>query len=441
MTMTEEQSPKHSNGFQQKVTAYFRWSNNWFFGTPERALAQAYSAAQKIKSIEDKYFNGGKIDLDVVNYGQSNLDCFQADLEKNLNIIKIKLAEFKVSRLLLKDDNYLSLEKLNQIDRVLNKYQLSENSDIVVSQIDDLRTLRARTSEINGHLSDLEAQQDRGDNPYISQKTEEDNSPAPQGLLPRSIGKTFKRIQTEMDGNSEEVLVQKFRNSKRNTKLAIRFFLLLVIIPLLTQQLTKQFLVLPLVEQLRARQEAPAFLNYEMKEKAIEELKIYEEGLRFNYFLDQSPRFSEAQIEKKIKEKANKINRDFQKKSNIAVSNVFADLFGLLAFAMVVLTNKKGIIATKAFLNTIIYDLSDSAKAFIIILFTDVFVGFHSPHGWEVILENLAAHLGLPASRDAIFIFISTFPVILDTVCKYWIFRYLNQISPSAVATLKNMNE
>jgi len=47
----------------------------------------------------------------------------------------------------------------------------------------------------------------------------------------------------------------------------------------------------------------------------------------------------------------------------------------------------------------------------------------------------------LPENRDLIFLFIATFPVLLDTVFKYWIFRYLNQVSPSAVATYHEMNE
>ncbi len=430
---SEEQPKKGSNGLIDKVNAYFSWSNRWFFGTPERALEQAYNAAQKIKSIEDKHFNGRKVDLATVNYSQSSLACFKNDVDKYLNLIKIKLAEFKISRIFLKDDDYTFLEKLNFIDEIVNKYKIIENSEIVLARID-------RESETNKKPITIKAEQYQ-DNTNLY-KNIEDNSPTlKQGLLPRSIGKTFRRIQTEMDTNSEEELVQKFRNSKRNTKLAVRFLLLLVIVPLLTQQLSKQFLILPIVQQVREREQAPAFLNYEMKEEAIDELKIYEEGLRFNSFLEKTPRLLEKEIEEKIKEKANELNEEFKEKSNIAVSNVFADLFGFISFAIVVFSNKKAVIATKAFINTIVYDLSDSAKAFIIILFTDVFVGFHSPHGWEVILESLAGHLGLPASREAIFIFISTFPVILDTVCKYWIFRYLNQISPSAVATLKNMNE
>jgi hypothetical protein len=113
----------------------------------------------------------------------------------------------------------------------------------------------------------------------------------------------------------------------------------------------------------------------------------------------------------------------------------------VITFTWLLLISKPSIAVLKEFFDHVVYGLSDSAKAFIIILFTDVFVGFHSPHGWEVILEGISRHWGLPANRDFIFLFIATFPVILDTIFKYWIFRYLNRISPSAVATYHNMNE
>ena len=120
---------------------------------------------------------------------------------------------------------------------------------------------------------------------------------------------------------------------------------------------------------------------------------------------------------------------------------MFADILAAGAFALLLITRKQDVANLKAFIDEIVYGLSDSAKAFIIILFTDIFVGFHSPHGWEVLLEGLSRHFGFPANRDFIFLFIATFPVILDTIFKYWIFRYLNRISPSSVATYKNMNE
>jgi hypothetical protein len=95
----------------------------------------------------------------------------------------------------------------------------------------------------------------------------------------------------------------------------------------------------------------------------------------------------------------------------------------------------------KAFIDEKVYGLSESTKAFAIILFTDVFVGFHSSHGWEVVVESVLRHFGIPENRNFIYLFIATFPVVLDAIFKYWIFCYLSRVSPSAVATYRNMNE
>ena len=107
---------------------------------------------------------------------------------------------------------------------------------------------------------------------------------------------------------------------------------------------------------------------------------------------------------------------------------------------MLCLLSRDELRVLRGFLDEAVYGLSDSAKAFGIILFTDIFVGYHSPEGWAVLLEGIAEHFGLPARQNFIMMFIATFPVILATIFKYWIFRYLNRVSPSSVATLKGMN-
>jgi len=47
---------------------------------------------------------------------------------------------------------------------------------------------------------------------------------------------------------------------------------------------------------------------------------------------------------------------------------------------------------------------------------------------------GLPNHLGLPQRENFVLLFIATFRVILATIFKYWIFRYLNRVSPSSVA-------
>ena len=56
-------------------------------------------------------------------------------------------------------------------------------------------------------------------------------------------------------------------------------------------------------------------------------------------------------------------------------------------------------------------------------------------------MEVLAEHLGVPANKTLISLFIATIPVFMDTMFKYWIFRYLSRMSPSTVATLKEMDD
>jgi hypothetical protein len=411
------------------VQSYFRFSYRWFFGTPERALEKAYNAALAIKLIEDEYFRGEKISDRDERYGKTILDCFITDLNKYLNLIKINLAEFKVSRFLLANKTNFPLEKLVFIDNIVERYTPKKNEIVLGSQP---QAIAKPAKKDRSNLNPARENTNFMKIDPIDQKT---------GALPRSLGRTIQKLKDDFDENTEEKIVQNFRRSRKTTKLAIRTFLLLILIPLLIQQLSKQFLFLPVIEKNRANNTAAIFINSEMQEEALKELQIFEERLNFEALLGRAPDLNLEEKEEVIKEKVQELAIEFKEKSNIALSNIFADFLSLVAFTFVVFTNKTGIGAIETLLDSVVYDLSDSAKAFIIILSTDIFVGFHSPHGWEVLLEGVANHLGLVANRGAIFLFIATFPVVLDTIFKYWIFRYLNRISPSAVATLKEMNE
>nr|UXD05831.1 chloroplast envelope membrane protein [Camellia sinensis var. assamica] len=88
-----------------------------------------------------------------------------------------------------------------------------------------------------------------------------------------------------------------------------------------------------------------------------------------------------------------------------------------------------------------LYNLSDTIKAFSILLLTDLCIGFHSPHGWELMIGSVYKDFGFVHNDQIISGLVSTFPVILDTILKYWIFRYLNRVSPSLVVIYHSMND
>ena len=443
----------------QQVYSYLRSAQQWYLDTPERSLDEAYKAALLIKAIEEEHFNGKKIAPEFANYGGGVMAYFESELKKHLKTIRMRLVEFNASRGIFGSSNQtitklsrndgttsakdsfaiqsrnnpaLILEKLRFIDEVVSKYNAEEkniSSPVRTPQIviNDPNEPLLRSAEQPATSISIPKK--------VTSKTEETS------VVPRSILSTLNRLKIELDPNAEREVVEKFRASQRRTLISVRLVLLLIIVPFLTFQVSKNLIVSPIVDRFRSPEQGEVFLNSEMEEKALLEMQRFEEKIKFQNLLNGVIQPSPEKTEEKMKEKVHELAEEFRAEGANAVKNVFADMLAVGAFVWLLLVSKRELAVLKDFFDQIVYGLSDSAKAFIIILCTDVFVGFHSPHGWEVILSNVSRHLGLPENHDFISLFIATFPVILDTIFKYWIFRYLNRISPSAVATYRNMNE
>lgn len=460
-----------------KLGNIFGTARQWFYETPERALDQAYKAALKIKEVEDNHFQGQKVLAVSTDYGNSVISYFQTEVKKQLKIIKVRLIEFNASRSILilsefkrpvlETENYdysldnlaqssIIIKKLNFIDEVKSRYESNISNDDQFSNgilQSSQESIKKSTSSVMGDSYNRLGQKDMSNRKkkipisresLFSEKNGVETVSDKMGVLPRSFLNTLGRIRQEITPESEETeeeVLKKYRKSRYKTVVSIKFVLLIIIVPLLIHQLTKTFFLIPVVESYFDKNDQVIFINNDLQEEALVELQRFEETLRFNGLIGLAPKLSPEEIEQVVTNKAQEISESYRNRGINSVSNVFADIFSLIAFTLVILTNKKEVIILKSFLDEVLYSLSDSAKAFLIILFTDMFVGFHSPHGWEVILENITQHFGLPENRDFNFLFIATFPVILDTIFKYWIFRYLNRLSPSAVATYKNMNE
>ncbi len=414
---------KTANLLRKNIKKYLRSLNVWFLDTPERALLEAQQAAQRIKNIEREHFNGKKISSKSVDYTENVMSYWQVYLDKNLTIIKVRLIEFRLSRKIFNLSNSDLLEKLKVIDEVLEKYLIKDELIQDSALVSNSQSLQINQSEINK----------QPDSSKVN-----DIPATPQS---RSIGKRLNRIKADFAPQAEEEFMRNYRISRNKTRIALRFLISLIIIPVLTQHLSKKFLIIPILEKNIKENPTQIFINSDVEKEALHELYSFQSELRFEYLLNQAPPLSSNVTQEKIRNKAVEIAKKSHIQTINDVSNIIADLISIISFSLIIVLSKREIVIVKSFMDTIVFGLSDSAKAFLIILLTDIFVGFHSPHGWEIILESLAGHLGLPATRNAIFLFIATFPVILNTIFKYWIFRYLSRLSPSALATLKEMDE
>ncbi|MDM7325786.1 MAG: proton extrusion protein PcxA [Thermosynechococcus sp. Uc] len=439
----------------------------WYLTTPNRALQEAYEAALKIREIEIEHFDGQPISPLNLPVGEVS-SYFEVELKRLLKTIRMRMTEFRASRQILPlappqrlptppassvnnavetysvtspPEEPSVYEKLRVIDATLNRYKRQREKELNALARPSLSRQDPQQRQQAAALDKIEES-----SLYLSEYISDDLTTASKldssSFIPRSILRTADRFRRELNSDeaTEAEVVRDFRTSKLRTRLAVRFMLLLVILPLLTQQISKALIVSPLVNHFKAVGQIERIINSQLEDNILDELARFENKIRFESLVSNVPVSSE-EIQARIREKAIELSTEYQKELIEPLKNILSDTLGFAVFLTLIFTGQRQLAIVKAFLDEVVYGLSDSAKAFIIILFTDVFVGFHSPHGWEVLVNNALEHFGFPRNEDFINMFIATFPVMLDTVFKYWIFRYLNQISPSAVATYKNMNE
>lgn len=272
------------------------------------------------------------------------------------------------------------------------------------------------------------------------------------GLVPRSIIRTFQRFKQQLLPGGEDLVIKEFRLSRYQVLVSLKCLIILIFFPLIINFLLKSFILTPLTKYFWNNYKNEIFINSYQQKQAFYEMKNYQEQIFFESLLEDNfeNNLSESNLDKKnfllvplekFQKKIILLAEKNNKESIEAISNIFSDFIMFGTIFLLFKWMKPQIIILKSFLTESIYSLSDTTKSFLLILFTDLLVGFHSPRGWEFFLGLLLQHFGLPENQEFILLFVATFPVLLDTVFKYWIFRYLNKISPSTVATYHNMIE
>jgi hypothetical protein len=266
------------------------------------------------------------------------------------------------------------------------------------------------------------------------------------GFIPRSILRTFDRFQRQLWPGIENLVIREFQVSRSQFLVSIQALVYLLLIPLFFNFFGKEFIFKPAVNYFWNTQQSSLFLNPSQEERAFRQVEDFEQRLYFEALImpplkEETTKIPNLYFEEKIQKKYLELAVQYNNESIDAVTNLLTDILTVFAFWLVSLFMRPQLSILKSFLTEFLYSFGDTTKSFLLLFITDLFVGFHSPHGWEVFLEFLIQHFGFPENEDFIFLFVATFPVLLDTVIKYWIFRYLNKLSPSTVATYHTMTE
>jgi len=243
-------------------------ANQWVNQRSLKALEKAYQQAGIIKNLEDRHFNGQKISPDG-DRGQSVFDYFKSSLDRELTQIRLNLAQFRLGNFfspssestLLNNQEQDILTKLDFIESVIGKYR---------QNVDDLIINPPQSIPKTSNLA----------------STAMDNNPDPllppfsSGITQRGDRSQFFNLNRDLTEEYEQRVIQELRNLRQERKIAIRFLILLIVVPLSIQVITKNLIYSPLID------------HFMVDNKTLEQMKISEEIIEEQ--LQEFTRFKET---------------------------------------------------------------------------------------------------------------------------------------------------
>nr|YP_009548243.1 chloroplast envelope membrane protein [Onychium japonicum]AYW14789.1 chloroplast envelope membrane protein [Onychium japonicum] len=270
------------------------------------------------------------------------------------------------------------------------------------------------------------------------------DSPAayePINLVPRSVTRTLARFKAELTNQSSVLVHNDFDLAKNQASASLQYVGLSLFLPLLLREAIKNWFMEPWIRSWWNKFQIQLFLNSLQEEKALKQLRETESLLWLDGVIGN---FADTQLQNFDVDACDETTRlaiTYNELTIHLLLQLVTNAISIGILFLFFLSGRKRLAVSNSWVQESFYSLNDTMKAFFILLLTDLCVGFHSPHGWEIIVGSFFEQCGLIPNKYVIPCFVSTFPVILDTVFKYWIFRHLNRASPSIVATYHTMSE
>ena len=476
------------------MAQYGSFIGSWIWNTPDRALQRAYVISQEARSVHTDLMRAHSLGTLSKGSGESVTLYLEAVCEQWVSKLSWSLLEFQVSRCLLRMLSFGHISKaqkgLMETTAVIYTDRLNPDTQrrlawIEAAQADLIGWKRSRRSctstnalfgwrsKSSSHLSlKRESSLETSWDPNVWSPLEANPTNATSargqayesvGLVPRSITRTLSRFGTELGRQPTSLVLPAFRLARYQAVASLQYMVCLVLVPWIAATLCDWLWVGPLVQHWWNTAQPQVFLSASQEEKALRRLQEAEQLLWLDMVLADPPPGLMGETSTLVKHSRNlppseRLGRSANLAAQIhqrtiqlvdtyncdsvqTILHLCADAISLMTLLGLLTVGKKRLAVLNSWAQELFYSLSDTMKAFFILLCTDLCIGFHSPHGWEVLVSVGLEHLGCAHNKHVISCFVSTFPVILDTVFKYWIFRHLNRISPSIVVSYHTMNE
>ncbi|GJN36703.1 hypothetical protein PR202_gb25588 [Eleusine coracana subsp. coracana] len=249
---------------------------------------------------------------------------------------------------------------------------------------------------------------------------------------------TIETFRDSIDEDYDDMLFEDRVFMYASTNSA-KFLAFLIVVPWVIDFLVHDYVMMPFLE--RYVQKVPLaaeLLDVRRSQKLhmVNDLKIEKARYRFEVEIGKSPPLSDEEVWSELREKAIELRDEWRLENRKAFANIWSDMvYGIVLFLLICFNQSK--VAMLKFTGyKLLNNVSDSGKAFLIILVSDILLGYHSEPGWHTMIEVILEHYGFEADEAAVTFFVCLVPVALDVFIKFWVYKYLPRLSPSVVNVL-----
>lgn len=253
----------------------------------------------------------------------------------------------------------------------------------------------------------------------------------PVQIIPR--GGLVKSVRDAIFGREDDEILYEDRVFRYASFNSAKFLAVLIIIPCALDFLVHDFVLMPFLDRyVKTVPLAAQMLDVRRSQKLemVQEIKLEKARYRLEVEIGKSPPLSEDELWMELHHKALELRDQRRLENRRAFANIWSDIvFGVSLF--ILLYFNQGQVALLKFTGyKMINNVTDTGKAFLIILVTDIFLGYHSESGWQTVCEIILEHYGLEVDEAVVTIFVCLVPVILDACVKLWMFKFLPRLSP-----------
>ncbi|CAL1414096.1 unnamed protein product [Linum trigynum] len=262
----------------------------------------------------------------------------------------------------------------------------------------------------------------------------------PSDLVPRN---DFVQSVKEMVlGKDDEDLLYEDRVFRFASLNSAKYLAVLILIPWVLDFAVHDYVLMPFLDRyVKTVPLAAEMLDVRKDQKLemVKELRKEKARLRLEVEMGVAPPLSDDEVWLELRHKALELQDEWKLENRTAFANIWSDMvFGISLFLLLYFNQNK--VALLKFTGyKILNNVTDTGKAFMIILITDIFLGYHSESGWETLLEVFVEHYGLQVDPSTITIFVCFVPVVIDACVKLWMFKFLPRLSPKVANIFQEM--